>query len=72
MRAWPKAERQSFADLALVVAPLPLAAWPRSERRALLRLMRAKGGRSERAYARLLDAHQRFRKSLERRVRARG
>jgi hypothetical protein len=42
-----------------------LATWPFADRRALASVMRAKGGRSEMAYARRLDGHRRLRRSLE-------
>ena len=64
--SWPPAERRAFERLSLVAALVPdLEAWPRSDRRALVSLMRAKGGGREMAYARRLDGHRRFRRSLE-------
>jgi hypothetical protein len=64
--AWPPAERRAFERLSLVAALVPdLAAWPLADRRALASVMRAKGGGSEMAYARRLDGHRRFRRSLE-------
>ena len=68
---WPGAERRSFARMSLVAALVPdLAAWPLAERRALVGLMRGKGGASEMGYARRLDGHARFRRSLEALARA--
>ena len=68
---WPGAERRSFARMSLVAALVPdLAAWSLAERRALVALMRAKGGASEMGYARRLDGHARLRESLEALVRA--
>jgi len=65
-RAWPREERRAFARLSLVAALVPdLARWPASDKRALVVVMRAKGGASELAYARRLDRHGRFRRSLE-------
>ncbi|MBI2493893.1 MAG: hypothetical protein HYV94_17575, partial [Candidatus Rokubacteria bacterium] len=56
---------------ALVAALIPdLAAWSAADRRALVALMRAKGSGSERAYARRLDGHRRFRRGLTAAVRA--
>jgi hypothetical protein len=64
--AWPDAERRSFARMSLVAALVPdLAAWTPAERRALVAVMRAKGGASEMDYARRLDGHARLRRSLE-------
>jgi hypothetical protein len=67
LAAWPPEERRAFERMALVVALVPdLARWPAADRRALVRLIRAKGGRSEREYARRLDRHRRLRGALER------
>ncbi len=64
--AWPRHERRAFEDMSLVAALIPdLARWPASDRRALIAVMRAKGGASERAYAHLLDGHRLLRRSLE-------
>src|SRR5437773_1997936 len=64
--AWPAAERCAFARLSLVAALITdLERWPSAERRRLVRVFRAKGCGSERAYANLLDSHRRFRRSLE-------
>ncbi|MGH7276401.1 MAG: hypothetical protein ACREIY_05160, partial [Candidatus Rokuibacteriota bacterium] len=69
--AWTREERRAFAQLSLVAALIPdLARWPAADRRALVALLRAKGGASERAYTRRLDRHRRLRQSLEARVRA--
>jgi hypothetical protein len=63
---WPSAERRSFARMALVAALIPnLGSWPPEARRALVALMRAKGGATEMEYARRLDGHAHFRRSLE-------
>ena len=63
--AWPAAERRAFAQLSLVAALITdLERWPSAERRRLVRVFRAKGCGSERAYANLLDSHRRFRRSL--------
>lgn len=72
-RTWPEDERRQFERLALVVALIPnLESWPAAERRHLVRMLRAKGGRSERPYVRLLQAHRRFRLSLKALVEANG
>ncbi len=64
--AWPREERHAFERLALVAALIPdLARWPAADRRALVRVFRAKGGRSELPYLALLNGHRRFRASLE-------
>ncbi len=64
-------ERRAFEQMSLVAALIPdLARWPAAERAALTALMRAKGGRTEIEYARRLDRHGRFRRSLEALARA--
>ena len=64
--AWPAAERRAFAQLSPVAALITdLEKWSVAERRLLVRVLRAKGGGSERAYANLLDSHRRFQRSLE-------
>ncbi|MBI2553975.1 MAG: hypothetical protein HYV92_06040 [Candidatus Rokubacteria bacterium] len=72
-RTWGEEERRQFERMALVVALIPnLERWPAAERRHLVRMLRAKGGRSERPYVRLLQAHRRFRLSLKALVEANG
>ncbi len=69
--AWTGDERRAFAQMSLVAALVPdLARWPAADRRALVSLLRAKGGASERVYARRLDRHRRLRRSLEARARS--
>ena len=66
---WPPDERRSFERLSLLAASIPdLERWGASDRSRLVRALRAKGGRSEVPYVRLLDGHRRFRESLERLV----
>ncbi len=63
--AWSTEERHAFEQMSLVAALIPdLAHWPAADRRALVSVMRAKGGATEREYARLLDRHRRLRRSL--------
>ncbi len=69
--AWATDERRAFEQMSLVAALIPdLARWPAADRRALVAVMRAKGGASEREYARRLDGHRRLRGALERLARA--
>src|SRR6266446_1849816 len=64
--AWPTAERRAFAQMSPVAGLITdLEKWTAAERRHLLRVLRAKGSGSERAYANLLDSHRRFQQSLE-------
>jgi hypothetical protein len=63
---WPADERGSFKQLGLLAALIPdLEQWGESDKSRLVRTLRAKGGRSELPYVRLLDGHRRFRESLE-------
>ncbi len=63
--SWPRAEGESFRRLSPLVALLDdVESWPARDRAALVRVMRQKGGRSERDYARALAEHERFRRAL--------
>ncbi len=58
-------ERKAFTDLALVLDLVPdLARWPREERNALAAIARAKAGREEIPYLRLLQRHERLRRAV--------
>jgi hypothetical protein len=64
-RAWAPPERAAFLRLAPILAALPgLPAWPRADRQALVRAIRAKGRAREADYLRLLRGHRRLRTSL--------
>lgn len=70
-RAWQPDERRAFERLSLVATLIPdLHRWRGAERRALVRVFRAKGGRGELPYIRQLDRHRPFRRSLARLVAA--
>jgi hypothetical protein len=59
------AEKKAFTDLALVLDRIPrLARWPLAEKRALAAIARAKAGREEIRYLRLLQRHARLRKEV--------
>jgi hypothetical protein len=63
--AWPLDERRAFEQLSLLAALIPdLENWPAADKRHLARGLRAKGGRSEVRYARLLAGHRKFRDGL--------
>ncbi len=63
---WPPDERRAFERLSVAIALIPdLDRWPAAERRALVRVLRSKGGRSEVRYLRLLHGHRRLQRSLE-------
>lgn len=62
---WPVRQREAFAELAVLVAMIPdLPRWSAAERRALLKLMRAKGGPRETAYVRAVQMRGRFLQAL--------
>jgi hypothetical protein len=59
------AEKRAFTDLALILDLIPgLARWPVAEKRALAAIARAKAGREEIRYLRLLQRHERLRKEV--------
>ncbi len=65
-RSWSEDERTAFERLAVVLDLIPdLAGWPAADRRAMVGLIQAKGGRDELRYIHLLDRHRRFRAGLE-------
>jgi hypothetical protein len=65
MARWPRGERLWWRRWAPLVDALPgLDRWSPAERRALVRIVRAKGGRREDEFARLFDAHPRLRSSV--------
>jgi hypothetical protein len=61
LRGFSRSERLWWRRFAPLVDAIPgLARWTPRERRALVQVVRAKGGRSEITYARLFDAHRRL------------
>ena len=69
--SWAQSERRAFERMSLVAALIPdLARWPIAARRALVAVMRGKGGPTEMRYARQLDGHRRLRRGLEALARA--
>ena len=62
---WTPAERLAFRRWAPLVSILPgVAGWTPAEKRALLAVIRAKGGRRESDFVRLFDAHGKLRKAV--------
>lgn len=62
---WRTDEQRAFADFALVLALMPdLARWSPTEKRALVRLVRAKAGADEVTYLRRLQEHARLRRAI--------
>ncbi len=63
---WSADERAAFARLSPLVVILPgIEGWPARDRRALIRLLRAKGSRLEGTYAILACGNARFQGALE-------
>lgn len=69
-RGWkrlPPGERLAWERWSPLVLILPgVERWPVADRRALARVVRAKGGRRESEFARLFDRHGRLRRALNR------
>ncbi|HEY6067009.1 MAG TPA: hypothetical protein VIY96_12700 [Thermoanaerobaculia bacterium] len=62
---WSGAEKSAFENLALVLDLVSdLARWTREEKRRLVAIARAKAGREEIRYLRLLQKHERLRRAL--------
>jgi hypothetical protein len=62
---WPAGERLWWRRWAPLIDALPgLDRWSPAERRALVRIVRAKGGRREHEFANLFDAHPRLRRAV--------
>jgi hypothetical protein len=65
-RRWPGAKRMAMERLSPILVLIPdLARWTPAEKRALVRIIRGKGGRSEAVYVRLLRGHDRLARSLQ-------
>jgi len=63
--AYTAHERWAFSNFAVSLALVPgLERWTRAEKRSLLSIIRAKAGRSETRYLRLLQQHPRLREAL--------
>jgi hypothetical protein len=61
-KSWSPSEQQALSDFALVLSLTPgIASWTSQEKRALARIIRAKAGRDETAYLRLLQRHDKLR-----------
>jgi hypothetical protein len=64
-RRWPAGERLWWQRWSPLVLLLPgVARWTAAERRALVAVVRKKGGRRESDYVRLLDGHEKLRAAL--------
>jgi hypothetical protein len=66
-RRWANGERLAWERWSPLVTALPgIERWSAAERRALVEVIRAKGGRRESEYVRRFDAHPRLRSGLRR------
>ncbi len=62
---WPEQQAKAFANWSLVLSLVPdLARWSASEKSALVEAIRAKAGRSEGKYSKLLTGHRRLRRAV--------
>jgi hypothetical protein len=71
LRGFSRDQREAWRRIAPILTLLDLAAWRDSERRALVDLIRAKGGRSEREFVARYLRHPRLDTELLQQVRAR-
>ena len=64
-RGWSKGERLAWERWGPLVTVLPgIARWPRRDRKELVDVIRAKGGRSERVFVERANAHTRLNEAL--------
>ncbi|HVG33502.1 MAG TPA: hypothetical protein VM911_10490, partial [Pyrinomonadaceae bacterium] len=62
---WKETERQAFENLSLVLSLVPdLSRWTKDERLGAARIIRAKAGRDESRYLRLMQQHERLRSAF--------
>lgn len=65
LERWPPDEREAFRRWCLLVELFPaLERWSATDKRELVRIMRAKGGKHESMFVRLANAHQRLRQAI--------
>ena len=63
--SWTSRERESFENLALVLALVPdLRSWTKEEKEAVVRVIRTKSKPNEMIYLRLMQRHRRLRKAF--------
>jgi hypothetical protein len=58
IKSWSRNEQEAFVRFCPIIAAANPGNWSSSEKKALVRIMRAKGGKSEVGYARCLRAHE--------------
>ena len=62
---WDDGERRALENFSLLLALVPdLSSWTEEEKRAVVRIIRAKAGADELSYLRLLQKHQRLRREI--------
>ena len=67
MRSYTPAERMAWKRWSPLIMILPdLGRWSRENKRALVKVVRAKGGRRESDYLRLFDGHRTLRRAIQR------
>jgi hypothetical protein len=69
IRNWSRTEQETFVHFCPVVAAADPGKWTSREKKTLIELMRAKGGRSEVNYARRLQAHEKLFLALKKKCR---
>lgn len=69
IKSWTKKEQQTFVHFCPVIAAADPGKWSLREKKALMELMRSKGGQSEVNYARRLQAHEKLFVTLKKRCR---
>ena len=62
--AWPKAGRSALNDFAVVLSLVDVRHWSDAEKRALVKVIRAKAGPDESTYLKLMQEHTRLRKEI--------
>lgn len=63
-RDWPAAELSALENLALVLAMIPLDRWEIAEKQLAARIIRAKAGRDEALYLKLMQKHSPLRAEM--------
>ncbi len=61
---WDAAEREAFDNFALVLAMTDVARWSAGEKRETVRVIRAKTGKDEWGFMKLLRGHERLRRAM--------
>lgn len=71
LNAWPAAQREAFCRWSVLLELFPdLDQWSSAQKRQLIRILQAKGGRHEAHFVRLSNRHRRLRASIRQLARA--